>query len=130
MAGVPTALVVEDDPQISRLLREILRMEGYEVSEVEDGALAASAVRALMPDVVLLDIGLPGVHGFDVLDDIKNDVDVSHIPVVVVSAWYTPDLDGRARALGAAAVVGKPFDNARIVSAVAAVRAGEPAEIH
>jgi two-component system, cell cycle response regulator DivK len=133
MAGVPServrALVIEDDPHVAQLLREILTGHGHDVAQVEDGALAASAVRALRPDVVVLDLGLPAVHGFDVLDDIKGDPDVAHIPVVVVTAWYTPNLEGRARAIGAAAVIGKPFDVRRITESVDAALAGEPAPI-
>ena len=131
MAGVPIsalALVVEDDPQIAQLLREILVMQGHEVAEVDDGALAASAVRALRPDVVLLDIGLPNVHGLDVLDDLKAGPDTAHIPVIVVTAWWSADLSGRARAMGAQAVIAKPFDIEAVRVAVTAALAGEPAE--
>ena len=128
MAGVPdraSALIVEDDPQIAMLLREILAAQDYDVSEVGDGALAASAVRALRPDVVLLDIGLPNVHGLEVLEELKRDPATAAIPVVVVTAWWSDDLASRARAMGAASVIAKPFDVAAIEACVAAARAGE-----
>ena len=130
MAGVPEralALVVEDDPQIARLLREILAMQHYDVAEVDDGALAASAVRALHPDVVLLDIGLPNVHGLDVLDELKAGPDTARVPVIVITAWWSTDLSARARAMGAASVVAKPFDLADVLDAVEAAGTGEPA---
>ena len=130
MAGVPeraSALIVEDDPQIARLLREILVMSGHDVAEVDDGALAASAVRALRPDVVLLDIGLPNVHGLDVLEDIKGSHETAHVPVVVVTAWWSDELAARARAMGASSVVAKPFDIAAVQAAVDAARTAEPA---
>ena len=132
MAGVPdqpTALVVEDDPHISQLLREILSMHGYDVTAVEDGALAIPAVRELMPDVVLLDLGLPNVDGIVVLDRIKGDHELAHTPVVVVTAWWTPELEARAKFIGASAVLGKPFDISRIGVVVAAARAGARVQI-
>ena len=130
MAGVPehaSALIVEDDPQIARLLREILVMSGHDVAEVDDGALAASAVRALRPDVVLLDIGLPNVHGLDVLEDLKGNHDTAHIPVIVVTAWWSDELASRARAMGASTVIAKPFDIAAVQEAVEVARTGETA---
>jgi two-component system phosphate regulon response regulator PhoB len=130
MAGVPEralALIVEDEPQIARLLREILVMQGHEVAEVDDGALAASAVRALRPDVVLLDIGLPNVHGLDVLEEVKGNPDTAHVPVIVVTAWWSADLSGRARAMGAQSVIAKPFELDAVREAVGAALAGEPA---
>ncbi len=133
MAGVPVralALIVEDDAPIARLLREILVMESLEVAEVDDGALAASAVRALRPDVVLLDIGLPNVHGLDVLDELKRDPQTAHVPVAVVTAWWSADLSGRARAMGAQSVIAKPFELAEVREAVAAALAPESAPTH
>lgn len=128
MAGVPRALVVEDDPLISQLLREVLDMDGYEVvAHVRDGALAAGAVREHRPDLVVLDVGLPNVSGLDVLDDIKGRADTAHIPVVVVTALPTPDVDARARELGAAGVLAKPFPLSHLSEAVAAATSGAPA---
>jgi DNA-binding response OmpR family regulator len=133
MAGVPTrvrALIVEDDPHIARLLREIVAAPGEEVAEVADGALAVAAVRALRPEVVLLDIGLPNVDGLEVLDELKGDPDTAHVPVIVVTAWWSTELERRARTLGAAAVMAKPFDIARVRAAVAAVASGSPTPVN
>lgn len=129
MAGVPdraSALIVEDDPQVARLLREIMTMDGYEIAEVDDGALAASAVRALRPDVTLLDIGLPNVHGLGVLEELRSDPGTAGMPVVVVTAWWSDDLAARARGMGAAAVIAKPFELGSVRAAVAAALAAEP----
>lgn len=130
MAGVPErecALIVEDDPQISLLLREVLTSNGYDVAQVDDGALAAGAVRALRPAVVLLDIGLPNVHGLEVLEELKRDLDTAHVPIILVTAWWTADLASRARAMGAACMLAKPFELAQVEAAVLATRSGEPA---
>ena len=129
MAGVPVralALIVEDDAAIAMLLREILVTEGLEVAELDDGALAASGVRALRPDVVLLDIGLPNVHGLDILEELKRDPDTAHVPVVIVTAWWSADLSGRARAMGAQSVIAKPFELAEVRRAVELALAPEP----
>jgi DNA-binding response OmpR family regulator len=122
--------VVEDDPLIAQLLCEVLRMDGYEVVErVRDGGLASDAVRLHRPDLVVLDIGLPNVDGLQILDQLKGHSDTSHIPVLVVTALYSPELESRVRSLGAAGLLAKPFPLWRLSEAVAAAT-GEPAPIH
>ena len=123
MAGVPKrvrVLIVEDDAHIARLLREIVAEPGEEVAEVADGALAVAAARALQPEVVLLDVGLPNVGGLELLDELKGDPDTAHVPVIVITAWWTTELEQRARTLGAAGVLAKPFDIPAVQAAVAA----------
>lgn len=124
MTGLLKGLVVEDDPNIARLLREILTLNGYLVAEVRDGAAAFEAVQRGKPDLVILDIGLPNVHGLDVLDQVKGNPETMHVPVIVVTAYCTTDMGTQALLGGAAAFVGKPFSVARIGEAIATVRSG------
>jgi two-component system KDP operon response regulator KdpE len=125
VTGLQKALLVEDDPNIARLLREILTLHGYLVAEVRDGAAAWEAVHRGKPDLVILDIGLPNVHGLDVLDQIKTHPDTMHVPVIVATAYCTTDMGTQALLGGAAAFVGKPFSVSRIGEAIAAIRADE-----
>lgn len=113
-------VVVEDDPSIRQLLRAVLEAAGHEVSEVADGTSAVAAIRDAMPDAVLLDIGLPGIDGFTVLGLLKDDEQLRHIPVLMVTAWAEPVLVAKALDRGAHDYVRKPFDVAELSARVAA----------
>ncbi|MFW6289165.1 MAG: sigma-54-dependent transcriptional regulator, partial [Spirochaetota bacterium] len=105
-----TILVVDDIPQNRRILSDRLRAEGYDVCEAADGDEALDRARALRPDLVLLDILLPGIDGYEVLRRARGDEGLRHIPIVVVSA--VDDLDSVARCLelGAEDYLTKPID--------------------
>ncbi len=115
-------VVVEDDPSIRQLLRAVLEAGGNEVIEVVDGPTAVPTIRDTMPDVVLLDIGLPGIDGFTVLGMLKDDDALRHIPVLMVTAWAEPVLVAKALDRGAHDYVRKPFDvaelSARVMAAI------------
>jgi diguanylate cyclase (GGDEF)-like protein len=102
-------MVVEDDAGIRALYRAVLRMRGHEVVEVERGDEALLEARACNPDVVVLDLGLPGLDGLGVLAQLKADAVLRTVPVIVSTAWddtatVTQALDG-----GAHDYVRKPF---------------------
>lgn len=118
------ALIVEDDPGIAHLLREVLAARGYEVEAVADGALALGAAQDRRPDVILLDIGLPNVHGFGVLTELREDPALAEVPVVVISGWCTPALAAQAIEAGATAAIGKPFPIDELGEIVDAARTG------
>jgi CheY-like chemotaxis protein len=79
-------LYIEDNYHNRRLVRKILRSRGYTMAEAEDGLAGLAKVRELKPPVVLLDIGLPGMDGLEVLKEIKSDEDLQHIHVIAVTA--------------------------------------------
>lgn len=103
-------LIVEDDPAIRELLNAVLESAGHTVFEVGDGLSAHPTAREVRPDVVLCDIGLPGIDGFAVLGQLKDDPELRHVPVIMVTAWAEPDLVANALARGAHDYVRKPFD--------------------
>jgi CheY-like chemotaxis protein len=86
--GPPRVLVVDDEDDIRRLLGRVLVQKGYEVLEASNGADALEAVREHVPEVILLDATLPGVHGFDVCRRIRASERYGHIPIIMVSAVY------------------------------------------
>jgi two-component system, OmpR family, response regulator MtrA len=111
VAGHPgNVLVVEDDAVIRALYRAILGPRGHAITEVEAGEKALDAARASRPDVILLDIGLPGISGLDVLRLLKAQPDLAHVPVVIVTALDDHDTISAAMRDGAAAFMTKPFD--------------------
>ena len=129
----PMILVVEDDEAIRMLLGTVLRGRGFQVTEVDDGRDAHPAALECAPDLVLLDIGLPGLDGFGVLKRLKRDARLSDIPVIMVTAWSEPELVTRALEGGAHDYVRKPFaiDEllAHVEAALGAVEDKDPAAV-
>ncbi|MBU6443145.1 MAG: response regulator transcription factor [Alphaproteobacteria bacterium] len=104
---MPLILVVDDEPAIRRFLRASLSAEGYQVEEAEDGTGALAALKRHAMDVLVLDLGLPGISGFDVIRELREGG--SAIPIIVLSS--RTDEGGKVRALdmGADDYVTKPF---------------------
>ena len=94
-------LVVDDRDDVRQALAGLLAAEGYEVSEATDGSQVSDRVRRHRPDLILLDIIMPVMDGFDVLEALKKDTRLKSIPVIVVSAASTGANVPRARTLGA-----------------------------
>lgn len=102
-------LVVEDSPVIRRLIQICLRADDIEVVTGEDGPSGLEAVTTESPDLVLLDIGLPGLDGWEVLKAIRSDPNVLNLPVVVLTAHAEEEARRRADEGGANGFIGKPF---------------------
>lgn len=102
-------LIVEDSAVIRRLIEVCLRAADLEIVTREDGKSGLHAVSSESPDLVVLDIGLPGMDGWEVLDRIRRDESTQHIPVVVLTAHAEEESRRRANEGGADAFVTKPF---------------------
>jgi DNA-binding response OmpR family regulator len=118
-AVVRQILLVEDEPDWAEEIRSVLVRAGYEVRVAGDGGLAQSMFVARRPDVVLLDLILPGESGFEILQQFKH-VDAS-VPVVIVSAIRLGDALRLAERLGADAYVVKPFEPDELLHAIRTV---------
>lgn len=112
-------LVVDDDPQLNGLLVELLKARGghVEVESAFDGFEAGSKVHAFRPHVVLLDIMMPGLDGFEVCRRLKSDVTTLHIRVVAMTGHYSPATAQRILAAGADHFLSKPFGNDEVLAA-------------
>jgi DNA-binding response OmpR family regulator len=120
VAGEPSAprpriLVIEDDPDTQLGLKVRLQASGFDVSQASDGSTAMTRVRKERPDVILLDLGLPGGDGLAVLERLKRNAETEPIPVVVLSARDPVVNAPKALSLGAAAFLQKPPDNAELL---------------
>ena len=113
-----TVLVVDDEPDIRLLVRLVLEMEGYEVMEATSGQDALAAVDERRPDLILLDIRLPGMDGWEVLRQLRENDGEDHLPVVIMSAHSSePTLD-RATSMGSDDYLVKPFTQNDILRVV------------
>ncbi len=104
-------LIVDDESDIRQAVAEVLSYEGYQVIDACDGAEALVKARAYHPELVLLDLMMPRMNGWQFREAQKHDPDVSKIPVVVLSALGPDGLDAEG-------YVGKPFDADELVTAV------------
>lgn len=94
-------LSIEDDALLARVLLEGLMLEGYEAINVNNGLNALTETKKIKPDLILLDLILPGVDGFEVLKQLKSDSETKKIPVMIVSNLGTLADIKSVRALGA-----------------------------
>ena len=101
-------LVVEDDIDSVRTLSMLVMTMGHQVEYAINGYVAVSIAKRFKPDVVLLDIGLPGMNGFDVCKTLKNDPNLSHIRVIVVTAYGDPAFRQRSAEVGCEIHLVKP----------------------
>ncbi|HEY7637457.1 MAG TPA: type II/IV secretion system protein [Gemmatimonadales bacterium] len=111
-----TVLLVEDEDQLRRVMKDLLEREGYTVAEAGDGVQALDQVDRFAPDIVILDLNLPGLDGYGVLAQLRSRPATRSIPVVVLTAKGDEDNEVRVFELGADDFITKPF-RARALSA-------------
>lgn len=111
-------LLIEDEPHIAEAIRYILVRDGWAVASHAEGAGAIEAIRREAPDVVVLDMLLPGRSGYDILDDLRADPALAGLPVLVLSAKGQGEARVAAEAAGPARFIAKPFANADVVAAL------------
>ena len=109
MADRRRVLVVDDEPDVLLLCRVNLEFEGYEVMEASDGVEAMSRVRERRPDVILLDVMMPRMDGWQVLTELKADEALQDIPVVMLTAKVQDQDQIRGWSSGASEYITKPF---------------------
>jgi CheY-like chemotaxis protein len=114
----PTVLICDDEATLRELIRASLE-DGYRFVEAGNGHQALDLARSRAPDIVLLDLMLPGVSGLEVLAELRRDAATRDIPVVAMSAWT--HLEPEALAGGATLFVRKPFDPEALKATVAAI---------
>jgi len=112
-----TILVIDDEPDMLQLLERILTSEGYRVIPAADGNYGLTLVRGTRPDLILLDIMMPGLNGFMVLDSIRK---YSDVPVIMVTAKRGTEALQKALDLGADDYVEKPFRPGELLARVRA----------
>jgi CheY-like chemotaxis protein len=104
-----SVLLVEDEEQLRRVMKDLLQREGYRVAEARDGIQALDEVDRFAPDVIILDLNLPGLDGYGVLAQLRSRPATREIPVMVLTAKGDEDNEVRVFELGADDFVTKPF---------------------
>jgi two-component system alkaline phosphatase synthesis response regulator PhoP len=122
-----TILVVEDEPRIAAIAADYLRHAGYAVSVVTDGAQALEQARALRPDLIVLDLGLPSMDGLDVARALRTG---SSVPIIMVTARVDEPDRLRGLEIGADDYLTKPFSPRELVARVKAVLRRTAADSH
>lgn len=112
-------LVVDDDEQLNRFLVELIKAKdsGALVESAFDGFEAGAKVIKVKPDLVLLDLMMPGMDGFQVCERLKSDVETMHIQVVAMSGYYSQENEGKVMKAGADRFLRKPFSNSEVLEA-------------
>lgn len=114
-------LVVEDNELNLKLFCDLLRAHEYLTEGVRDGREAVASARAFLPDLIVMDIQLPHVSGYDLIVQLKADDALRAIPIMAVTAYAGREDEERIRAAGADAYVSKPISLMRFVDAVQAL---------
>ncbi|CAN7206435.1 MULTISPECIES: response regulator [unclassified Caulobacter] len=102
-------LIVEDNELNMKLFHDLLEAQGYEILQTREGLQALSIAREHRPDLILMDIQLPEISGLEVTKWLKEDDDLSHIPVVAVTAFAMKGDEERIREGGCEAYISKPI---------------------
>jgi CheY-like chemotaxis protein len=120
-------LLIEDDPIARRLVELQLSTEGYELVTAPDGLQGLKIISENPPDLVLLDLMLPGLDGFEVLSRIRSDPKTAQLPVIVLSAKSRPTDTETANKMGASGYITKPYTKDELIGLVASSLSEAPA---
>jgi two-component system cell cycle response regulator DivK len=111
-------LVVEDQEDNRQILRDLLGSVGYEMMEAWDGAAGVAAAREQRPDLILMDIQMPQMDGYEATRRIKAEPDLKSIPIIVVTSYALSGDESKARAAGCDAYVTKPYSPKQLLAKI------------
>ncbi len=111
-------LYIEDNFQNRRLVKKLLRLSGYEMLEAEDGLQGIAIAARERPDLILMDINLPGIDGMEATSRLKSSADLSSIPIVALTAAAMRGDRERIIAAGCDGYLQKPIDNVQLINTV------------
>ena len=113
-----SVLIVDDEPAITAALMTRLQACGYQVYHALNGLAALEATQMHQPDVIILDIRMPDIDGFDVCRRLKANPDHAHIPVIFLSADIQDSARKRAFDAGASAYLSKPYESSEVIKTI------------
>ncbi len=108
--GKAKVLYIEDNSDNMMLVRRVLMVEGYEIIEAENGTEGLEKATSDTPDIILTDINLPDIDGYEITKQLKKDETTAHIPIVAMTANATPKQQGEVFEAGCDGLITKPID--------------------
>jgi two-component system cell cycle response regulator DivK len=114
----PTVLYVEDNEYNRKIVRQLLSRTSYRLLEATDGEAALMMIRQEVPDLVLMDVQLPKMSGFDVTRALRTEPATAAIPIIMVTSFALSGDDQRAMAAGASAYLAKPYSPRELLALV------------
>src|SRR5579863_5850270 len=111
-------LVVEDQPDNRKILRDVFARTDYEILETENGEEALAAIAKARPDLILMDVQLPIMDGYEATRRIKADPALRSIPIIAVTSYALSGEDKKARAAGCDDYVAKPYSSRQLLAKV------------
>ena len=121
---MPRILVIEDSPVLHRIIEISLRVQVVEVMSAARGRSGLETAIDDPPDLIILDVGLPDIDGWDVLDELRSNPSTQHVPVLVSTGWEGNEVSVRAHSRGAE-VLPKPYSASDLRAAVGAMLSAE-----
>jgi two-component system, cell cycle response regulator DivK len=111
-------LVIEDTPDNRQIIRDLLTASGYAVAEAHDGAAGVIMATELVPDLILMDIQLPIIDGYEATRQIKANSALEHIPIIAVTSYALSGDEAKTKAAGCDAYIAKPFSPRELLAMV------------
>ena len=113
-------LIIEDDELVTQTLTDMLELNGFQVTSASNGAAGLAAAKHQLPTIVITDLAMPGMTGFELLESFRKDPDLRTVPVIVISASIDRAATRRGMELGAADFITKPFTEDEVLHSIAA----------
>ena len=114
--GTPLVLIVDDDAEVRAVIRECLVKEGFDVAEGANAQQGIDKINERIPDLMMLDVSMPGIDGWEMLRRVREKLDVKDLPVVIFSGKIEEEELGHATDRGAQGYLRKPFDPLKLVA--------------
>jgi len=118
MHHAPRILYIEDNALNRRLIRKLMKLHGFEYLEAEDGLQGVAVAARERPDLILMDIHLPGIDGMEATSRLKSSPDLSHIPIIALTAAAMHGDRERIMAAGCDGYLQKPIDPERVIATI------------
>ena len=119
-------LIVDDEPNIVLALELLMKKEGYEVHSVDDGERAVQAAKELRPDLIILDIMMPKMDGYEVCQRIRSDASLKDVSIIMLTAKGREVEKEKGMALGVDCYITKPFSTREVVLKVKELLTAKP----
>ena len=122
--AIPRVMVVDDSLTVRKITGRLLEREGYRVCTAKDGIDALEQIKDTLPDIMLVDIEMPRMDGFDLSSNIRHDPRTAAIPIVIISSRTADKHRNRAQEIGVNVFLGKPYDESELLRQIAQFTGG------